>query len=592
MEALRLDWAGGAPVLRTADGMVRQGLVTTVRSPVGTAAVVGWAGSARHREAGARGLLDAFARPGAAPPLPAGDYAAVLVYRDRVLLMRDEQARVPLFLRGSADRVNAVSTSAGGLGSATELDPRYFCRYLTGNTAQPHTELTPFTAVHRVLGGQVVELSPTGRVRGRTPPPVRRVTGPPLEPADGPTRAEAARELRTVLENAVRRRMGAATACHVSGGTDSTSVALLAARALAGGRDGPERLVLLAGRFSRGELAAERPFLDVAVEEIRRHSPAARTLIVDADDVADFDDFERHAGEADEPHPHAFRAPFWSRLHAAAAELGCDTLLTGCGADPVADANPFLLHRLARTGRLRRMTRQARAWAVGSERGLRDVVHAYVVQPALPLVTERVTALVRGGTVLGGLGTFSRPPWLRPGFARAHGYREAGVAESRFAFGRRPERSLYDAANYLAAPDPLSWQRAQRDGFLLSHPFLDPEVIATMGRLPVAVTFEPGRPKAVLRAAMTDLLPAPIAGRAVKVPFDDLYARGLRAHGDELVALCRSARHPLVEEMFDVETLCRAVLEARLGTGDSYSWDRVNRSLALVAWLERLNAGS
>ena len=108
------------------------------------------------------------------------------------------------------------------------------------------------------------------------------------------------------------------------------------------------------------------------------------------------------------------------------------------------------------------MTRQARAWAVGSERGLRDVVHAYVVQPALPLVTERVTALVRGGTVLGGLGTFGRPPWLRPGFARAHGYREAGVAESRFAFGSRPERSLYDAANYLAAPDPLSWQRAQR----------------------------------------------------------------------------------------------------------------------------------
>ncbi|MGW4454520.1 asparagine synthase-related protein, partial [Streptomyces sp. NPDC004599] len=124
------------------------------------------------------------------------------------------------------------------------------------------------------------------------------------------------------------------------------------------------------------------------------------------------------------------------------------------------------------------------------------------------------------------------------------------------------------------------------------HPFLDPEVIATMRRLPAAVTFEPGRPKAVLRAAMTDLLPAPIAGRAVKVPFDDLYARGLRAHGDELLALCRSARHPLVEEMFDVETLCRAVLEARLGTGDSYAWDRVNRSLALVAWLERLNAGS
>jgi len=592
MDALRLEWAGGAPRLRTAGTMKRQGLVTTVSSPAGTAAVVGWAGSARDREAGARGLFDALGRPGAATPLPPGDYAAVLVYRDRILLLRDGQARVPLFFRESAGRVTAVSTSASSLGSATELDPRYFCRYLTGNMAQPHTDLTPFTRVHRVLGGEVVELSRTGRMRGRTQRRVRRTAGPPESAAGGLTRGQAAREFRLALENAVRSRMGTATACHVSGGTDSTSVALIAARLLAEERGGRGELVLLAGRFAQGELAAERPYLDMAMEEIRRHAPSARPLVVDADDVADFDDFEHHAGDADEPHPHAFRAPFWSRLHAAAAELGCDTLLTGCGADPIADANPYLLHRLARTGRLRQMTRQARAWAAGSERGLRDVVHAYVVQPALPLTAERVTALARGGTVLGGLGSFNRPGWLRPGFARAHGYREAGIAESRFVFGSRPEQSLYDAANYAAAPDPLSWQRAPRDGFLLSHPFLDPDVIATMSGLPASVTFEPGRPKAVLRAAMADLLPAPIGGRAVKVPFDDLYARGLRAHGDELIDLCRSARHPLVAEMFDVETLCRAVREARLGTGDSYSWDRVNSSLALVAWLERLTAGS
>ncbi len=315
-------------------------------------------------------------------------------------------------------------------------------------------------------------------------------------------------------------------------------------------------------------------------------------MVVDTDDVADFDDFPHHAGDADEPHAHAFRAPFWSRLHGAAAELGCDTLLTGCGADPVADANPFHLHRLARTGRLWQLTRQARAWAEGSERGLRDVVHAYVVRPTAPLTAERITALARGGTVLGGLGTFDRPRWLRPGFARAHGFREARIAESRFVFGRRPEQSLYDAANYLAAPDPLSWHRAGRDGFFLSHPFLDPEVVATMSRLSAAAVFRRGRPKAVLREALADLLPAPIRGRAVKVPFDDLYARGLRRHGDELVALCRSARHPLVTEMFDVDTLCGAVREARLGMGDAYSWDRMNSSLALVAWLEGLSAGS
>ncbi|WP_328731196.1 asparagine synthase-related protein [Streptomyces caniferus] len=592
MEALRLDWAGGAPRLRPSEAMARQGLVTTVSSRAGTAAVVGWVGSARDRAAGARGLLDDSGRQPAAPPVPAGDYAAVLVCRDRILLMRDEQARIPLFFRESGGRVSAVSTSVRCLGSATELDPRYFCRYLTGNLAQPHSDLTPFAGVHRVLGGEVVELSLTGQLRSRTLGPARRATGLPEPTADGACLDEAAQELRLALETAVGRRMGTTTACHVSGGTDSTSVALLAARLLAEERGGAGDLVLLAGCFSRGELAAERPYLDVAMEAIRRHTPAARAVMVDADDVADFDDFQHHAGDADEPSAHAFRAPFWARLHAAAAELGCDTLLTGCGADPVVDANPYHLHRLARTGRLRQMTEQARAWAAGSERGLRDIVHAYVVRPAFPLAAERITALRRGGTVLGGLGTFNRPGWLRPGFARAHGYRDAGIAESRFVYGRKPEQSLYAAANYVAAPDPLSWQRARRDGFFLSHPFLDPEVVALMSRLPAAAAFRPGRPKAVLREAMADLLPAPIRGRALKVPFNDLYARGLRTHGDALIALCRSARHPLITEMFDVETLCRAVREAQLGLGDSYSWDRVNSSLALVAWLERLDRRS
>ncbi|QTE02304.1 asparagine synthase-related protein [Streptomyces cyanogenus] len=584
MEALRVEFATGAPRLWTAGDMVRRGLVTTVSSPAGTAAVVGWAGPVRDRLAGARALLDAFARPGCEPPLPAGDFAAVLVYRDRVLLMRDRQARIPLFFRESGGRVSAVSTSARGLGSAAELEPRYFCRYSTGNLAQPHTELSPFAGVHRVLGGEVVALSATGWMRGRT----RRADDPPAPVADG---CAPARELRRALEHAVGRRLGRTVACHVSGGTDSTSVALLAARLLAVEPGGTGDLVLLGGRFDRGELAGERPYLDEAMAAVRRQAPGARPVIVDADDVADFDDFLHHAGDADEPHAHAFRAPFWSRLHAAAAELGCDTLLTGCGAEPVVDANPFQLHALARSGQLREMTRQARIRAAASGQGVRDVVRTHVVEPALPLAAERVARLVHRGTVLGGLGPFTRPPWLRRGFARAHGYRAAGAAESRFVFGRTPEQSLYDAANYLAAPDPLSWRCARQNGFFLSHPFLDPEVVATMRRAPAEATFRPGRPKALLREAMADLLPPGIRDRTAKIPFNEPYVRGLRSHGDELIDLCRSARHPLTAEMFDIDTLCQAVREARLGMGDSRSWDRMNGSLALVVWLEGLLDG-
>ncbi|MFJ8505001.1 hypothetical protein [Streptomyces avermitilis] len=56
----------------------------------------------------------------------------------------------------------------------------------------------------------------------------------------------------------------------------------------------------------------------------------------------------------------------------------------------------------------------------------------------------------------------------------------------------------------------------------------------------------------------------------------------MRIHADELIDPCRSARHPLVQERVDVETLCRAMREARLDREDSYSWDRENSSLTLV----------
>ncbi|MCX4537550.1 hypothetical protein [Streptomyces sp. NBC_01669] len=70
-------------------------------------------------------------------------------------------------------------------------------------------------------------------------------------------------------------------------------------------------VVFLSGRVRQGvEADEEQPYLDEAMEAIRRHMPAAHPMMIDVDDVADFDDFWHHAGYTDEPHAHAFRAPF------------------------------------------------------------------------------------------------------------------------------------------------------------------------------------------------------------------------------------------------------------------------------------------
>ncbi|MCE0448041.1 asparagine synthase-related protein [Streptomyces tricolor] len=80
----------------------------------------------------------------------------------------------------------------------------------------------------------------------------RQASEPTAQAADDP--GGAARVLRRALENAVARRLGGTTACHVSGGTDSTSVALLAARLLAAGT-ARETSSCSPGAFARGELA-------------------------------------------------------------------------------------------------------------------------------------------------------------------------------------------------------------------------------------------------------------------------------------------------------------------------------------------------
>ena len=588
MDALRLKLIDGRPTVSVSAALADAGLVRAHSCGDGAACVAGWIGSIADGVSRLQSLLEEFLRTGTIASLPDGDYAAIFLGPEHVLLMRDAQGRVPLFVKESGGQVHEVATSARCLGQTAPLDRRYMCRYLTGHASQQHSVLTPFVGVRRVLPGEVLELSYRGKLRSHAVSWNReRPSSAALHEARGET---AHRSVRRALERAVAMRLGETTACHISGGTDSTSVGLLAARRSARApADKTRNIVLLAATFKQGELAREQACIREAMAAVCKLLPSAKPMFVDASNVADFDNFLHEAATTDEPYAHAFRAPLWTALNRAAAAAGCDSLLTGCGADPIVDANPFLLHALARRGRPRQLLAEARRWA-GNGKGLRQVLVESVVQPTMPLAYERVRSLTRQGPMLDRLGTFLRPPWLRADFAREHGYGEASRQESAAVYGRQPEATLYRAANFIAAPDPLSWARAARDGLLMSHPFLDRDLALTMRHLPAAAVSEPARPKAILRDAMADLLPPTIYTRTSKVPFNELYVRGLRLHGNDLIDVCRSAKHPLVAEIFDIDTLCRAVGEAALGAGTSVAWDRVNASLALVVWLEQLEA--
>lgn len=566
----------------------RQGVVDVAPRTGIVAAVVGRVFSSQRDRACAANLLSLALRvePGA---LPNGDFAAIVVTVNDVLLARDAQGRFPLYYRlEPTGRVAAASTSLRDLMGSRELDRSYFCSYLAASDAsQQHIRATPFVRVERVFPGEVVVLSHDGRIQDRWTAVGARF---PQLHADEQQQGRQ-RALRETLQQAVVKRMTSVTGCHLSGGLDSTSIALLAASALtAKGAPASRELVLVSATYASGELQGEQEYIDEAVAGIKRILPSARSVLVPADDLVDFDDFRQTAQAGDEPYAQAFRTPLLGGLASAAVAAGCRSLLTGCGGDAIVDASSLCLHRLVRAGRWRTALSEAGRWAERQDRSVRDVLTESVLRPAAPLLVEKVAHRRVPPTSIRSLGRFVRPPWLRRDFAERAGYEAAAKQEARFRLGGDPWESMLASVTFIAAPDPLGWWHAERDGLVWGHPFLDREVGELMRRHPITAAEDHGVSKGILRDALRDLLPPSIYARTRKVPFNDVYARGIRRHGAELVEACRSARHPLVHEMFDTDLLAQAVTEAGLGAGNAIATDRVNASLALLFWLEGLAA--
>src|SRR5262249_17024154 len=158
-----------------------------------------------------------------------------------------------------------------------------------------------------------------------------------------------------LLQGAVRTRVRGTTASHLSGGMDSTSVALIARDCLEG-REPLHTLSLVYHRLPL--LARERPYVESALGE-----PGLAPHRINGDEVLDFDKFDT-APAHDEPCPGLMRlcAPHQA-LTGAAAQAGVATIMTGMGADDLFDMQPFHLTDLLRGGRLWAAWSEASRWA-------------------------------------------------------------------------------------------------------------------------------------------------------------------------------------------------------------------------------------
>jgi asparagine synthase (glutamine-hydrolysing) len=492
--------------------------------------------------------------------------------------LRDPLGGYPLYWTRTAGCL-AVSTGMRPLLSLLpkrELNLDYVAEFLTAPglwTEEIVTEACVYQGVHRVLPGNMLQATPGGEA---TQQACWNWLAPKIDP--GTSRLEEFGELvEQGLRQAVRQQMRGTIASHVSGGMDSTSVALLARDELRG-----QPVHAISAVFERlGGLNRETPYLRCALEQ-----PGIVSHLVPSDDLLDYDGFDDPPFH-DEPLPKLAVLGVGGRLVEAAAAAGADTLFTGEGADTVLDAYPHHLTDLLRRGRLWAAWREARAWGNATTRSAWHYLWAFGFANLLP-------ATWRGGLgslCCGGFASWERQapgtlaPWIRPDFARQHAMRERAVQHLRVpGAGSEPTSvAIILAALKGVSGDGCRWWLAAPHGMTVVHPFLEPRFVRLCMGIQARFRQEPGAMKPLLAEAMRDVLPAPIRNRRVKGHYNSMAHAGMARNLPVLESVIREA--PIDElRLFDKECLLRCLQQAALGLAPMHALTRLDLTLAFLRW--------
>jgi asparagine synthase (glutamine-hydrolysing) len=517
-----------------------------------------------------------------------GDFALVLwdAARHQLLGTRDPMGGYPLFWLERGD-TRAFSTRLQPLLALLprrELNCEYFAHFIMMplQATEATAEACAYTGIQRVLPGTIVTLGGlTARVRrDRYWCWADRIDDPGTGDA-----TELAQHYKAVLQAAVRERISGRTLAHLSGGMDSTSVALLA-RDLVGAGVGKAPLHTLSFVYDRLRgLARERPY----IEAVLQRATGIVAHRVNADHLLDYDSF-RDPPAHDEPYPGLWRLPLDRATIEVAAEVGAATVLTGIGADEIHAIPPFYLADLLRQGRVCKAWQEATTWALARNCSPWAILRQFA--PVSGTWLWRSSSLIgkwlRPGPVkLSEQDDWSVPPWIAPEFARRYALRTRAMENARSLSRLHPNRTVSITLSTLAhrAGDFVRWAVAAPLGIRVRHPFLDQRLLALGLGLQLRVQPEPGRAKPVLAEVMRDILPAAILERRSKGDFNEVYYLGLSRNLQQLERLIAEAPE-VAWTMFDQASLLRSLREASLATAGARQLQRLDYTLALICWLQ------
>jgi asparagine synthase (glutamine-hydrolysing) len=437
-----------------------------------------------------------------------GSFSAVIVERGSgfVRAIRSSIGERPLFWRRRGELV-AVATEPKQL-VAAPLPPASIDHEGVLDLVAlrfDRLERTGYQGVHRLLPGQWLEIDDGEREMWYWQPEVgvgtRAMTFP-----------EAARGFRRLLRQAVARRVTEGMALLMSGGLDSTAVAVEAASLHLQRFGTPLRLVSAAypGQPAADETDAIRAMARSLGLEVLWVRPRPRP----------FRDLERRARLHDGPD----QAPLSSNLEeilAAARESGIAAAMDGHDGDTVLGLPYGLVTALLRRGRLATALRRAefmgRRWGVSSATALRRVLVPAVID-VLPLARRAWSRL--------------RPPpdpwpnWIRPPLRQQNG---------------KPGDWKEEQVAGVTGPLVVALEGLERTalacGVHLLHPFCDPDLVEFLLGLAPEIKFAGGATKALTRMAYPEL-PPEVGTRFDKTVFNDVASDG--ASTAEILAQLRA----------------------------------------------------
>jgi asparagine synthase (glutamine-hydrolysing) len=409
------------------------------------------------------------------------------------------------------------------------------------------------------------------------------------------TPSEAARTVGELVERAVRRRLprdGEAGA-HLSGGLDSSAVAVLAARRLRA-----------AGRRLHAYAFQDRPRNDVDLED---ESLLAGSVAEQEGDIElTFVPPSGRPGVLKPLDPDQMTSVDGGRPDAAvceaAAAQGVSLILSGWGGDEAVSFNGRgLFPELLARGRWRTMARELRA--VAHARGLSpgQVARSELLAYLLPRSFQTVARKVAGKAVADAETLFAAS--LRPSVRQRRAVR-TGRALRLAADGRENRWRMINSPHIAGRLE--DWARlGARHGVAFAFPLLDRDVVEFALSLPSELFVREGFRRRVFRDAMAGVLPDTVRQRHQKrQPFPAHWLRVAGAKEELLARLDGYQSREEVARFIDLRQLrqwieafpsideCREALAAGRAPRQAQEMTAALRALAFAEYLVQHGGGA